>query len=61
MAWCAFLYGFLFGMIQIEGPHPGVGAPLLLGFGIVTTFLPGIPLGMVVGVVLYLLRRRSRS
>ena len=61
MARCAFLHGFLFGVIQIEGPHLGVGAPLLLEFGIVTAFLPGIPLGMVVGVVLYLLRRRSRS
>ena len=50
MAWCAFLHGFLFGMIQIERPYPGVGAPLLLGFGIVIAFLPGIPLSMVVGL-----------
>ena len=61
MAWCAFLHGFLFGMIQIEGPHPGVGAPLLLGFGIVTAFLPGIPLGMVVPGRIGIPRAERRS
>jgi len=61
MTWCAFLYGVLFGVFQIEGPHPRGDAPLLLGFGIVTAILPGIPVGMIVGFAFYLSRRRTWS
>jgi hypothetical protein len=57
MTWCAFLHGFLFGVVQTEGPHPGGNAPLLLGFGIVVAFLPGVPVGLIVGFLLYLARR----
>jgi hypothetical protein len=59
MTWCAFFHGFLFGVVQTEGPHPGGNAPLLLGFGIVAAFLPGIPVGMIVGFLFYLSRRTS--
>ena len=61
MTWCAFLHGILFGVIQIEGPHPRGNAPLLLGTGIVAAILPGIPVGLIVGFVFYLSRRRTRS
>ena len=60
MAWCAFLHGILFGVIQIEGPHPRGNAPLLLGTGMVAAILPGIPVGLIVGFMFYLSRSRTR-
>jgi hypothetical protein len=60
MTWCAFFHGFLFGILQIEGPHRRGSAPLLLGSGIIAALLPGIPVGMIVGV-LASVSRRSRS
>jgi hypothetical protein len=57
MVWCAFLHGILFGVFQVEGPHPRGNAPLLLGFGIVAAIFPGIPVGMIVGFAFYLARR----
>ncbi len=61
MTWCAFFHGFLFGVVQTEGPHPRGDAPLLLGFGIVTAIFPGLPVGLIVGLVLYLSRRGTTS
>jgi hypothetical protein len=61
MVWCAFLHGILFGVIQIEGPHPRGNAPLLLGSGIVAAILPGIPVGTIVAFAFYLSRRRTWS
>lgn len=51
MAFCSFAHGFSFGVLQVEGPH-GRDEPLLLaGFGLIAAVLPGLPLGMILGVV----------
>ena len=58
MTWCAFLHGFCFGVLQIEGPRAQSDAVGLIGFGIVAAIFPGVPLGAVVGAALVALRNR---
>ena len=58
MALIAFLHGFAFGLLQVEGPH-GRDDPLLLaGFGAIAAILLGVPLGAILGLVLCRLRPR---
>ena len=61
MAWCAFLHGFCFGVLQVEGRHAQSDPGGLIGFGIVTSVIPGIPLGVVLGAVLLFARKRHSS
>jgi hypothetical protein len=61
MTWCAFLHGFCFGVLQIEGPHAASDPGGLIGFGIVAAILPGIPLGAFVGAVLVALRKDNKD
>jgi hypothetical protein len=58
MAACAFLHGFCFGVLQVEGVHPSDDWGTLAGFGIVAAFLTGIPVGLIVGAVVFLVRRK---
>ena len=56
MAWCALLHGFCFGVLRVEGPHADRDPLLLAGFGLVTAFFAGIPLGTVLGLTLAFLK-----
>jgi hypothetical protein len=58
MSWCAFTHGFCFGVLQIEGAHPSDDWGSLAGFGIVAASVPGIPLGLIVGAVVVLVRKK---
>jgi hypothetical protein len=58
MTWCEFLHGFFFGVLQIEGPHAANDPGGLIGFGIVASILPGIPVGTALGAVLLFARNR---
>jgi hypothetical protein len=61
MTWCAFIHGFCFGVLQIEGPHARSDPGGLIGFGLVASILPGIPVGAVLGVALLFARKRLFS
>jgi hypothetical protein len=52
MAWCPFLHGVFFGVLEVEGHHADPDLGLLLGFGLVAALLPGIPLGAVLSLAL---------
>ena len=58
MAWCAFLHGLCFGVLQIEGAHSSDDWGGLAGFGIVAAFLPGIPVGLIIGAVIIFVRKK---
>jgi hypothetical protein len=58
MAWCAFLHGFCFGVLQVEGPQAARDPGLLAGFGMAAAIFLGLPAGMILGLVLNLLRPR---
>jgi hypothetical protein len=59
MAWCAFLHGLCFGVLRVEGPHADRDPLLLAGFGVVTAFFVGIPLGTVLALTLGIVSRMS--
>jgi len=64
MVWCAFLHGFCFGVLRVEGPHAEGNARLLAGFGLVAAIFAGIPLGTVLGIAFGIasgLRARRRA
>jgi hypothetical protein len=45
------------GVLLVEGAHPSDDWGTLAGFGIVAAFLPGIPVGLIVAAVVFLVRR----
>jgi hypothetical protein len=64
MAWCAFLHGFCFGVLDVEGRHSEQDPRGLAGFGLVAALFFGIPLGTGIGLVLGAasrLRERRRA
>ena len=61
MAWCAFLHGFCFGVLRVEGPHAQSDPGALIGFGIATSIFTGVPVGAVLGAVLLAARKRLYS
>lgn len=64
MAWCAFLHGFCFGVLHVDGRHSETDLRLLVGFGLVAALFFGVPLGVVIGLVFGIasrLRERRRA
>jgi hypothetical protein len=59
MAWAAFLHGFCFGVLQVEGPKATQDLGLLAGFGVVSAVFLGLPVGAILGLILYSLRSRQ--
>jgi hypothetical protein len=57
MAWSAILHGFCFGVLRVEGAHSNDDWGSLAGFGIVAAFVPGVPVGLIVGAVVAFVRR----
>jgi hypothetical protein len=56
MAWCAFLHGFCFGVLRVEGPRANHDPVALVGFELTTAIFLGIP----IGALLVLLRNLRR-